>query len=326
MPMNVARRSDGLLSAKQTLALLGLMEQQPVGRQEQHLLKDLAAFYPSIWSKGRNTIAFLRLMNVIVEREGLLLLSVSADPNRDWLRMLGGMVANSLVTRLAESGSGCLQANIEDGGLWLDSMLLPGAMEGFPLWIVEFSIATRDRVGSRFWRIDKAYEPLFLEGARAANKKRIRRTMTAAELEEKLDRDAIHGKEAEEWVVAFERLRLGDHPLLDQVRRISEENVIAGYDIASFSSAGTLHHDLFIEVKSYAGSKRFFWTRNEIVTAELLGENYSLYLVDRAQMHRGGYKPQIIPGPYSALFLSENSGWKISPTTYECIAPSPELA
>ena len=70
----------------------------------------------------------------------------------------------------------------------------------------------------------------------------------------------------------------------------------------SFSGPNTLHHDLFIEVKSYEGPKRFFWTRNEIATSEDLGESYSLYLIDRSQMHLDEYEPQIIPGPYAALF------------------------
>lgn len=94
----------------------------------------------------------------------------------------------------------------------------------------------------------------------------------------------------------------------------------AGYDIASFSSLSTLHHDLFIEVKSFAGAKRFFWTRNEIEIAEEFGEQYALYLVDIGNMREPSYKPQIILGPHSALFLSTASGWSVSPTTYECIA------
>jgi len=72
MAMNVARRSDGLLSAKQTVTLLGLMKQYPRGRQAEHLLRDLAALFPAVWSKGRNTIALLQTMNVVSERDGLV--------------------------------------------------------------------------------------------------------------------------------------------------------------------------------------------------------------------------------------------------------------
>ena len=320
-PMNVARRSDGLLSARQTIALLGLMKDRRYGRQEEHLLQDLAASYPAVWSKGRNTIALLREMNFISERDGVIRITDAAGECGSWTRKLGELTATSLVNRLSEDGAGrCLQANV-NGSLWLDAMLLPGAGEGLPLWIIEFAVAARENVGSRFWRVTETYKSLFLGGARAANHRRVRRSMSLAELEAKLDRDAIHGKEAEEWVLAFERRRLASHPLVDQVRLVSDENVVAGYDIASFSSSSVLHHDLFVEVKSYEGPKRFFWTRNEIAASEALGESYSLYLIERSQMRLAGYEPQIIPGPYAALFLSQTSGWTISPTTYECVAP-----
>jgi len=319
--MNVARRSDGLLSAKQTIALLGLMKHRPYGRPAENLLQDLAASYPAVWSKGRNTVALLRRMNFITERDGLISITDPAIDRDSWIKTLGELTANTLVNRLSDDGaSGCLQANTH-GGLWLDAMLLPGVAEGLPLWIIEFTVATREHVGSRFWRVTEAYEPLFLAGARAANRRRVRRSMTATELEAKLERDTIHGKEAEEWALAFERRRLADHPFIDQIRLVSDENVAAGYDIASFSGLGVLHHDLFIEVKSYEGPRRFFWTRNEIATSDVLGECYSLYLIDRSQMRWADYEPQIIPGPYAALFLSQASGWTISPTTYECVAP-----
>jgi hypothetical protein len=321
--MNVARRADGLLSAKQTVTLLGLMEQHPIGRHEESLLQDLAASYPAIWSRGRNTIALLRTMEVIEERDGLISIADASVEPGNWPRALGRLVAESLVKRLTdESLGGCLQADVTTGGLWLDSMMLPGSAEGLPLWVIEFTVATRDRIDSRFWRVSETYQPLFLRGARAANRRNVQRSLSAAELEEKLDRDALHGKEAEEWVLAFEHRRLANHPLIDQVRRISDENVSAGYDIVSFSSLGTLHHDLFIEVKSYGGPKRFFWTRTEIAKAEELGECYSLYLLDRSRMSSADYHPQIIPGPYAALFQSQASGWTISPTTFECVAPT----
>jgi Domain of unknown function (DUF3883) len=319
--MNVAKRADGLLPAKQTIALLEVMERYPRGLQENNLLQDLAAFYPPIWSRGRNTITLLRTMAVIKERDGLI--SIADTSIDDWPRALGQLVAEILVRKISDENlGGCLQADVRSGGLWLDSMMLPGSEEGLPLWVIEFTVATRERIGSRFWRVSDAYEPLFLRGARAANCRNVQRSMSAAELEEKLDRDALHGKEAEEWVLAFEHRRLANHPLIDQVRRISDENVSAGFDIVSFSSLGTLHHDLFIEVKSYGGPKRFFWTRTEIAKAEELGERYNLYLLDRSRINSADYKPQIIPGPYAALFQSQASGWTISPTTFECVAPT----
>jgi len=181
--MNVARRADGLLSAKQTIALLRSLERYPLGRQEENLLRDLAAFYPSIWSKGRNTIAFLCNASVLKERDGLISFAASGIEAQDWSRMLGKLVADALVRRFATDGAeGCLQANISGGGLWLDSMILPGVAEGLPLWIIEFAVADRERIGSRFWRVSETYEALFLDGARAANQLKARRSISAAQL------------------------------------------------------------------------------------------------------------------------------------------------
>ena len=319
--MNVVRRADGPLSAKHTLALLDLLQAHPAGRSEQLVIRDLAALHPVSWSRAHNTIALLRELDVLADAAGAIFVKkmTTAGASR-WVEPIARQIAANMASRVANGSVRCLQARSNHEGLWFDSMLLPGSSEGLPFWIIEFAIATRDSNSSRFWRLAKAYESVFLDGARESNRRRARRVMTAAELEAKLGDDAIHGREAEEWVVEFERQRLAGHPLIDQIRRISEENVSAGYDILSFSTAGVLHHDLFIEAKSYFGSKRFFWSRTEIAEAEALGEEYSLYLVDRAKMRAAEYKPQIIRGPFAALIQSPGCSWSISPTTFECIA------
>jgi len=320
--MNVARRADGLLSAKDTAALLELLQAHPDGRSEKLIIADLAALLPVSWSRSHNTITLLREHGVLAETDGRLGVKNPIVGPRGWFEPLARLVAEDLASRIAKGSVNCLQSKSAKDGLWLDSMLLPGSAEGLPFWVIDFAVATRDSTRSRFWRITESYEALFLEGARESNRQRVRRTMSAAELDAKLDDDARHGREAEEWVVEFERRRLSGHPLIDQVRRVSDENVAAGYDIVSFSEPSILHHDLFIEVKSYHGSKRFFWSRTEIASAEVLGEDYSLYLVDRGQADQPGYKPQIIRGPYSALLQSQSSGWSVSPTTFECVPDS----
>jgi hypothetical protein len=171
----------------------------------------------------------------------------------------------------------------------------------------------------RYWRIISHHSDVFLRAARAANRETVQRSMTPAQLDAMLAAQARHGAEAELWVLAYEKRRLATHPLLDQVRRVSEENVAAGYDIASFSGPTVLHHDMHVEVKSFAEEKRFFWSRNEIDVAAALGETYALYLVDRRRLADANYEPEIILGPYTALFLSTPSGWEISPTTFECV-------
>lgn len=318
--MSIGRRSDGLLSARQTVSLLGLIEANRPETQMEQLLRDFAASHAGTWSKVRNTLAFLCELGILEEDSWhVRVRPAGTPPGQVWPLVIGHAVAKSLAARLSDGKKlGCLQAD-QDGRFWLNSMLLPGVSEGTPLWIIEFAIATRENFGSYFWCIAPEYEPYFRESARLANQQRAKRPLSAAALDARLAANGELGREAEDWVVAYERTRLATHPFVDQVRRISDENVLAGYDIVSFSSEAALYHDLFIEVKSFAGERRFYWSRNEIAVAERLGEDYCLYLVDRTQIVLPGYQPQILRGPYSALIGSNNESWEISPFSYECV-------
>src|SRR3546814_14162389 len=89
--------------------------------------------------------------------------------------------------------------------------------------------------------------------------------------------------------------------------------------IISFSTPSAIVHDHFIEVKSFSGRRRFFWTRNEMETASRLGEAYHLCIVDRDRIYHSDYSPEIISGPYAALIETDDNGWLISPTTFECV-------
>ncbi|MER8728885.1 DUF3883 domain-containing protein [Mesorhizobium sp. M1227] len=222
-----------------------------------------------------------------------------------------------ITSRLAEGGAHALQ--LQDDRLIIDPMLVPGPVDGLRLWLIEFGVASRPGSGSRKWIIDDRFHAAFLDAARSWNR-RPRRQISQANLDNVLEQQAISGGLAEDWILERERQRLKPHPLLDQVMRTSIEDAGAGYDIASFSDRTVLDHDLFIEVKSYTGRRRFFWTRNEIETARRLGEAYLLCIVNRDRMLDPLYEPEVIRGPYTALIQTENNGWSISPTTFECIA------
>jgi hypothetical protein len=317
MRMNVARPADGLLPARHTLALLGLFGQRAEGCTEERALADLTAVVSASRARTRNTIALLSRFGLLKAVDQTRL-AVSV-PQEHFHSSIASATAALLAKRIEVVGPRCLQARGEDG-LWLDSRLLPGWEDGLPLWLLEFEVATRPSAKERYWRITPLHSDIFLRAARTANRESVRRPMTPAQLEAALAAQAEHGLEAELWVLAYEKRRLAAHPLLDQVRRVSEENVSAGYDIASFSGLTVLHHDMHIEVKSFAGEKRFFWSRNEIDVAATLGEAYALYLVDRRRFAEVDYEPEIILGPYTALFLSKPPGWEISPETFECTA------
>jgi hypothetical protein len=178
-------------------------------------------------------------------------------------------------------------------------------------------IASRARLTDRFWVISEDCADILLAAARESNSRLLSAPLSAAELSERLARNAELGSEAEEWVVSFERARLSSHPLVSQIRRISEQFVNAGYDIASFSGLDSLQLNLFIEVKSHGEDHRFFWSANEIAVAKVLGELYCLYLVDRSKMSMQDYEPRVIRGPYTAFFEEGTGDWNYAPTGYE---------
>lgn len=320
--MSAGKHFNNLLSAHQTIALLELVERYPQGCSKVQLQRDLAAIFPAGWAKSDCTINFLCTEMVLIHTAGILTVSCGApiENKASWFNKMQDIIARFLIEKITTGEfTRCLQTQ-EDGSLWLDSMLIPSSYSGLACWAVEFGVASREQVGARFWQVSSVYQSSFIEAVGMANQKFLTKSMSLAQLQSQLEKQSSNGLLAENWVVDFEKRRLATHPLLKQIQRISEQNVAAGYDIVSFSNSTILHHDLFIEVKSYSGQKRFFWSRNEIETAENLGEKYCLYLVDINKLNSIDYTPQVIRGPHTALFNSNSSGWEISPTNFECIA------
>lgn len=133
-------------------------------------------------------------------------------------------------------------------------------------------------------------------------------SLTDAQLMNILKRKKEAGKEGELFVLEYEKRRLLSHPLLNKIKRISEDNVNAGYDIQSFHNIDSLFIDRYIEVKSYTGEIEFYWSKNEILQAQNMNSRYFLYLVDRDAINDANYIPKILQDPYKKIF--ENEFWK----------------
>lgn len=322
--MSAARESDGLLEAEQVYALLDLIGSSSSCLIPDQLAQELRVRASASIAKTYNTIEMLHKFGILEMLAGNARLRANKKCTPlAWRSEIARLTALNLAERLIQHGLvGCLQRASADGGLWLDSMSLPGAHDGLSFWAIEFAAATRECTTSRLWRVAEPFEAIFLDVARKSNARHARRLMTAEQFAARRDLDAANGLLAEEWVLSKERERLKGHPLLDQVCRISEEDVSAGFDILSFSSTNALQHDLHIEVKSFVGVRRFFWSRNEVKIAKELGEQYSLHLVDRLAMMKEGYATQVIRGPYSAMFQTGLPGWTIDPDGYECVGPT----
>ena len=74
---------------------------------------------------------------------------------------------------------------------------------------------------------------------------------------------------------------LGRIPESELVTRVSQLDVTAGYDIASFDGdRPTIMHNRFIEVKASRQHRiRFFWSANEYEKAKVLGDQYWIYFL-----------------------------------------------
>ncbi|MEO0464379.1 MAG: DUF3883 domain-containing protein [Pseudomonadota bacterium] len=253
-------------------------------------------------------------------------LTVALNANKsktNWRARIAQCIISDFTTRLTRDNAwSCVGRDPTTGELTIDAMILPPLHDGLAMWLTDFAIAYRSVVQARYWTVAPEYANTFLKSAWEANQRPPKRSKSAQRLAAELAHQAELGAAAETWVVEYERKRLRNHPLRDQIRQVSSDDVSAGYDIVSFATALSIRHDRFIEVKSYGERKLFHWSRNEIATALEFGEEYALYLVDRCRWERPDYRPHVITGPNPEIFAMPDSGWHVEATSYEHIARS----
>ena len=139
-----------------------------------------------------------------------------------------------------------------------------------------------------------------------------RKKFTLEQLLEQQEEQSRRGLEAEEFVLGLEKKRLPE--LAQKIKRISDFDVAAGYDIVSYENNETEHYDRFIEVKCYMGSPHFFWSENESDVARIKADKYILCLLDYLRMGEPGYQPEFIRNPYETIFDSDE--WLINASSY----------
>ena len=139
-----------------------------------------------------------------------------------------------------------------------------------------------------------------------------RKKFTLEQLLKQQEDQSRRGLEAEEFVLGLETQRLPE--LAHKIKRITDIDVAAGYDIVSYESNETEHYDRFIEVKCYMGSPHFFWSENESDVARIKADKYILCLVDYLRMGEPGYQPEFIRNPYETIFDSDE--WLVNASSY----------
>lgn len=132
-----------------------------------------------------------------------------------------------------------------------------------------------------------------------------KRTLSLESLLSMIEENSKNGELAEEFVLEYEKRRLPQSQS-SSVRKISQFDVTAGYDIASFESGASTEFDRFIEVKSVSKDLSFYWSKNEYNVARLKNEQYYLYLVDISKAISDNYKPLIIKNPAQSVMDSDN--------------------
>ena len=169
-----------------------------------------------------------------------------------------------------------------------------------------FLIANRDAQGTRFF-IAPVYDTIIAKYCKAKQKQ-----LSLAQLKKQLEDNELAGEKAELFVLSFEKERIGK-PLSEGIKRISEIDVSAGYDIISYNSAQSCTPDRFIEVKAMSNAG-FFWSKNEYEIAKLKGNTYYLYLVDLGKIGVPGYVPEMIQNPATNVMTADN--WFVEAQSY----------
>ncbi len=139
-----------------------------------------------------------------------------------------------------------------------------------------------------------------------------RKRCTLEQLLKEQEEQSRRGLEAEEFVLKVEKERLPEKAR--KIKRISDFDVAAGYDIVSYENVGIEHYDRFIEVKCYIGEPHFYWSENEVDVARVKGEKYLLCLVDYLKIGEEGYCPEYIRNPYEKIFSGEE--WLLNTASY----------
>lgn len=165
-------------------------------------------------------------------------------------------------------------------------------------------------------RVDVRIVKLMIDLALTVRPSANKRKLSLEELKRRLAAQEAQGALAENFVVEYERRRLSNHPRLELIARISSEDASAGYDIVSFEAQHSLLHDRFIEVKSFKGEPRFYWSRSEYESARLLRKSYFIYLIDVNRIGDAGYTPAIFNDPITL----EGTAWEMIPENW-CVIP-----
>jgi len=169
-----------------------------------------------------------------------------------------------------------------------------------------FFISLRYDKGTRLY-VSPKYEIIVAKHCKTSRQK-----LSLERLKLQLEKNDIAGEKAELFALSFEKKRIGQ-PLCSHIKRISEIDVTAGYDIVSFENKQSQELDRFIEVKALSGNC-FYWSKKEYEISRLKGNSYYLYLVELNRIDDPDYFPEIIQNP--AINVMKKDVWLVETQSY----------
>jgi len=172
------------------------------------------------------------------------------------------------------------------------------------IWLQQLGLGQHD---GAVVQISQHLEPYLLEAGVGPA------PLSQVELDRRLQAQRRRAVLAEDYIVTLERTRLrslGIPELAQAVRRVSDEDVTAGFDVLSFDGSGKRR---FIEVKSSMGSRNWFvWSRNEYRCAHDRRHAYWIAWVGRAaRLPDGPCEVAWFQDP-AALLEESDSPWVIA--------------
>lgn len=249
---------------------------------------------------------------VSIDYEGYISLNTSLIPSLVSEQFLSNNLLNMLISSMKDDDvfheifcSKYMSFDIVYKRIQIDSSAFPFRYANFRHLLLCFNfLQPHPDAHIKKFIVNSKYRKLFDQEVMPEIKKR---KLGIKQLELMLERNRLHGEEAEIFVLSYEKRRLFSHPQLGKVEIISEYDVSAGYDIMSFEDISSVEINRFIEVKSFFETPSFHWSHNEIDVARLRRDKYFLYLVDRSEMKNINYEPIIIRDPYSSVM--KNDTW-----------------
>ncbi|MCM1166636.1 MAG: DUF3883 domain-containing protein [Ruminococcus sp.] len=249
---------------------------------------------------------YLRLVDLTSDTV-IPLSELSALAEQDNDSVINQLIAMS-INRLVEDGifdKGATRFDAEKGHLTIKRSAFPLSYAAIRNFLIMAGALDKEENGEICVADD--YESDWTKQLRDRREK-----FTLEQLLKKQEDQSRRGLEAEEFVLGLERKRLPE--LAQKIKRISDFDVAAGYDIVSYENNDTEHYDRFIEVKCYMGSPHFFWSENESDVARIKADTYILCLVDYLRMGEPGYQPEFIRNPYETIFDSDE--WLVNASSY----------